>query len=270
MAMAEETLVVSSSTDGQQAVESAAQGTSEGVTVSESSLQDFREQSSDGQTVTSYENPSSERQTLLERVAEAEREIELPEEPADEGQPADESGIDMEAVRQQALADAIEDGRRQHRQAYYEQPPQYSVEAGLQQWRAQQAGPFFERMNELRAQTPDIAELDKQSNIPIPMEVQDTLLGLSARGGPEAALYLMRNPSQARELLQMPLLAAVAKVAQIAGRLDPAARRQRSNAPPPIVPVSGSPTRSSLPPGEMSYSDFSKWRERQIKAKVRR
>ena len=97
--MAEETLVVSSSTDGQQAVEDAAQGTSDGVPVSESSLQNFAE-SADGDVLT-YENPQSERQALLQRLAEAEREVmNLPEAP-DESQPADQS-IDMEAVRRAA------------------------------------------------------------------------------------------------------------------------------------------------------------------------
>ena len=50
-------------------------------------------ESTDGQTdTTSYENPGSERNALLERLSEAEREIELlPEAPADDAQAGDES-----------------------------------------------------------------------------------------------------------------------------------------------------------------------------------
>jgi hypothetical protein len=112
-------------------------------------------------------------------------------------------------------------------------------------------------MQQLRAQTPDIAEL-----------VGDALLALP--GGPEATLYLIRHPEQARELQGLPEHVAVAKVAQLTARLDPAAKRQRSNAPPPISPVGGSATRSSLPLDELPYAEYRRRRDEQSKNRYRK
>ena len=94
--MAEE-LVISSTTDPQQVVEGAVQSDPESgrAEVAESSLADFREsESADGGTVSvSVESSQSERQMLLERLAEAEQEVQLlPEAPDAAGQAVDESG----------------------------------------------------------------------------------------------------------------------------------------------------------------------------------
>jgi hypothetical protein len=276
MAMAEETLVVSSSTDGQQAVENAAQGTSEGVSVSESSLADFREsESSDGQTTTSYESPGSERNALLERLSEAEREIELlPEEPADDALPGNEStGLNQqerELLRQAALQDALEDARRTYRQqpAYSSPEEQMRLsEAELGAAREQWSQTFWDRM----ARAPDKKQTDQlfdqaiESGIGISDAVTDTLLAVDC--GPEALVHLLKHPEERARLLRLPEHLAAASVADLAARLAQPPRRQRSNAPAPITPVSGSPTRSSLPLEDLSYQDYRAARERQIRAK---
>ena len=240
----------------------------------------------DGSTAAvSFEHERSERTLLLERLAQHETDLEAligPEadsvqlsstEPSEEGQPVDESklGIDMAAVREAATSDAIEDARRLHREAYYQDQAKqhFPQQTELDQLRAQLAVPFAQRMQELRAKTPDIAELDKRSNIPIPPAVGDALLALS--GGPEATLYLIRHPEEARQLQQVPEHVAVAKVAQLTARLDPATKRRAvSNAPAPISPVGGSSTKSSIPLDQADYQTYRRVRDQQAKERFRR
>ncbi len=229
----------------------------------------------DGSTAVSFEHERSERLMLLERLAQDEADLEVltnpddadseqvtsNESPSEEAE-AEPENIDMAAVRAAATADAIEAGRRwvAEQQGQVAQPSQ----ADLNQLRAQLAVPFAERMKELRAKASDIAEIDKQSNIPIPMAVQDALLALP--GGPEATLYLVRHPEEAHKLRAIPDHLAVATVAQLAAKLDPASsfRAPASRAPKPISPVGGSSTKSSIDLDQTDYQTFRRERERQI------
>ena len=184
-------LTITTTTDPLNVAEAAANDDAEGARVPTPKPE---MQQLDGSSAVSYENERSERLMLLDRLAQQEADLETlssPEaeseqivtnEPASEeaeAEPEPES-IDMAAVRAAATADAIEAGRRwaAEQQGHVAQPSQ----ADLNQLRAQLAVPFAERMKELRAKTPDIAELDRQSNIPIPVAVQDALLALP--GGP--------------------------------------------------------------------------------------
>ncbi len=270
--MAEE-LTIASSTDPQQVVESAVQGDPESgrAEVTESSLADFREsESADGETITtSVESPQSERQALLERLEQAEQEIQLlPEAPADEGQP--ESGVDLDEVRRVATADAIADARQMYRQQpTYSSPEEQTrlSEAELGAAREQWSQAFWNRMGELDEQHNTNQLLDEAiaSGIGISNEVTDALLAVT--NGPEAFVHLLQDHRERARLLRLPPHLAVASVTELAGRLAQPPRRQRSNAPAPITPVSGSPTRSSLPLGNLSYQDYRAARERQIRAK---
>ena len=241
-------------------MESAALGASEGVPVSESSLADFREsESSDGQTTaTSYESPQSERQALLERARASRTGNPAFARSADQAQPADAGFIDMEAVRQQALADAIEDGRRLHRQTAYcepEQPPQPSPQAEMERLRAELAADFGRRMDAIKP--PDMDQLMAaagQEGTDVSPEVADTLMTLD--GGPQAVIYLLKHADERQKLARLPSHIAVGYAGHLAAQLAAPARRQRSSAPAPISPVGGSSTRSSLAPDTMSYQDY--------------
>ncbi len=272
-------LVVSTTTDSAGVAEAAAKGDEQRSRVPAPKPE---VEKLDGSTAVSFEHERSERTLLLERLAQHDADLEAltspegdseqmsstesaPEEAEIETQ-AEPENIDMEAVRKAATEDAIAAGRRwaADQQGHIAQPSQ----ADLNQLRAQLAVPFAERMKELRAKASDIAEIDKQSNIPIPMAVQDALLALP--GGPEATLYLVRHPSEAHKLRAMPEHLALAKVAQLTARLDPASSRQFvSRAPAPITPVSGS-AKSSVPMDQMDYRDFVKLREQQMKNRYRR
>jgi hypothetical protein len=234
--------------------------------VHESSLANFSEgESADGRTTTtSFESPSSERIALLQRLSEAEEAVQLlPEEPADEGQP--ESAIDMEAVRQQATADAIEDARRLHRQqAYYEPPPPNSIEAQLAEIQQGLERDFSRRMAAVRP--PDIDQLMAEAvreGTDVSAEVRDTLMTLD--GGPQATIFLLRHPEERQRLNALPPHIAQGYVGHLAARLAAPPRRARSNAPEPISPVGGSSTRSSLPPDQMDYQTTASGAKQELK-----
>ncbi len=187
----------------------------------------------------SYEHPRSERARLLERLAEAENELtELSteqvvttNEPSSE-EVATEQEPDAEilrAVREAAVADAVRDARanyaREQQQAHLA-----PVQIELDELRAQALVPFRARMQELTAGV-DLKQLGNL-NIAIPPAVSDVLITLP--GGPEATIYLAKHPEEARQSQNLPESIAVAKVAALTARLDPAARPRPSQAPAPV------------------------------------
>jgi hypothetical protein len=236
----------------------------------------------DGSTAVSFEHDRSERKMLLERLVQHEAdladlstpepttgEISSTEESTEQEQldaeaAAEQAGIDLNAVREQATRDAIEAGRRwaNGQQPQAGQP----TAADIDRLRADLAKPFFEKVKAIRARTPDYdAVMDGAKNIMIPVAVGDALLALP--GGPEASVHLARNPREAAELAQLPDHVAVARAAALCSRLDAASRRPISRAAAPIRPVGTSSTKSSVPADELSYQDYKRAREREIKAR---
>jgi hypothetical protein len=220
----------------------------------------------------SYEHPRSERALLLERLAEAENDLAqfateqvTTNEPAGEEKGAGEQPDDeiLQRVREAAVQDAVQHAREQYAREQ-QQAHLAPVQTELNELRAAALVPFRARMAELTA------GLNlKVPNIPIPDAVSDVLVTLS--GGPEATLYLAQHPEEARQLQTLPESIAVAKVAALTARLDPAARQRRpSQAPAPIRPISGSATRFQKPPDEMTYQEYRTFRDKQEKTKYRR
>jgi len=213
-------------------------------------------------------NPEADSETMATKESEGGQ--------TEEDQPVDESrlGIDMAAVREAATRDAIEDARRLHREAYYQEQQQQHLPPHQLELNRTLAALQANFGAGLAATGVDQAELQKlvearhKEGLDVSDSVRDALLSLP--GGPAAMVHLVRNPAEMRRLAGMPDAVAVAHVGQLTARLDPAVRRQRSNAPPPITPVGGSATRSSVPPDELPYQEFARLRERQIKARQRR
>src|SRR5262249_38537650 len=180
---------------------------------------------------------------------------EPPEKPAVTPQ-ADEEFLAQ--VRQQAIADAIETGRRGS--GYYEQAQSLSPEQIH----------FTERVKEIAGN--DLPKLLRDAQA----EGTDLTKGVHAAllvmpGGPEAAIYLLRNAEDRRKLASMPEYQAVAAVGFLAARLtQPQAKRAISSAPPPIKPVGGSATRSSIPLDETDYQTYARIRNNQEKMRFRR
>jgi hypothetical protein len=175
----------------------------------------------------------------------------------------------IQRVREAAVEDAIQHAREQYsreQQQAHLLPAPSQLAAEAEAIRAQARPAFATRMAELTKGI-DIQQLTV--NIPIPRIVEDALLTLP--GGPEATLYLAQHPAEGRKLQGMPEHLALARVAQLTARLNPDfQRRPTSNAPPPISPLRGSSTKSSVPADQMSYQDYRTWRDKQEKQRYRR
>jgi hypothetical protein len=269
----DDTAVILATTTDEQATVEAALGDDEAaarVPVESSSLSEFRHSAEDGTQSLAYESPISSRHQVEQELAEAEKDLaalSTPEETEARTEPGD--GVDLDAVRKAATADAIEAGRRLV--AERQEQPSGPTQAELDQLRSELAVPFAARMQELKASTPDFKEVFEKAiteGVDISPKVADVLLALP--GGPETAVYLARNKQERERLARLPDDVAAAAAAQLAARFDPALRARRSAAPAPIKPVGGSATKSSVPLDEMPYSEYRKLRDQQERARYRR
>jgi hypothetical protein len=118
-------------------------------------------------------------------------------------------------------------------------------------------------------------------DITLPQVALDTIVELA---NPAIAYYLAQHPEVCDELndnVNRPGWVA-ARVGQIAAQVGMTTAEEvtegeseespvrRSAAPPPIKPVGGSATRSSVPLDEMPYSEYRKIRDRQAQERFRR
>jgi hypothetical protein len=253
--MSEDTLTVSSSSDTQANVGTVAAGgeAREESSLVEESLPGVSRESNSGSPAreaqaASYESPVSSRQRMLD-AAEAElAEIESQPESQGEQEPAE--------------------APQYHEQQQAQQLP---AQIQIEQLRAELLPGFVQRLD---AVTADLSEEQLRASAAVPLSNDPAtaarLLDSFALlpGGIEAAAYVMRNPDEKRKLASLPEHMAQARVAQLSNRFDPALQRRASTAPAPIRPVSGSSTRTVVP-DEMSYQEFKKYREREIKARRR-
>src|SRR5262249_27125103 len=196
-------------------------------------------------------------------------------EPEAEQQPQELDSIDMAEIRRIATQDALAFARKQQadREQHLAQQPQPDLAAAaleLEVLREEWRKPFNSRLKALLDERPDGKSLLAQaSSVPMTAEIADELL--FRPGGAEATLYLLEHPAKARELANKPKHAAIGEVAALAMRFDPAFRaRPVSKAEAPIRPLSGNSAKSSVPADDMSYQDFKRMREREIKARYRR
>jgi hypothetical protein len=277
-------LTVISTTDPQAVVEAVANDQDEDARTPAPAQKDS--------TVASYEHPRSERKLLLERLKQHEADLQTLTNPEDEtgesivvNEAAEgeadsdpeaaesESQADVDEIRKRATEDAVRDARRKmglDGNAWQQQLSPEEIQ--LRQMRAELSIPFGARMAQIRAQMPDldsVMEAAKTDGSPdVSPAVMDALLALP--GGPEATVHLIKNPEARERLANLPDHVAVAAVADLAARLSSSGKRVRSNAPPPIRPVGGSSTKSSVPLDERPYSEYRKIRDQQEKNRYRR
>jgi hypothetical protein len=273
MAEVQEQLTVSSTSDTEASVSAVADG-QEARRESEietAELPGVSRESNSGSPpreaqVAIFEHPQSSRQRMLD-AAEAELN-ELSELGQGEQAPGD---IDLAEVRRVATADAIEAARRQQqgRDSYYQQQQAQhfsNPQAEIQELRAELLPTFQQKVKALIADA-DPAKLQEAASIPLSSNLLDCLLTLP--GGPESTVFLMRNPQEVRKLSALPEHMAVAQIAALANRLNPALQRRPSQAPPPIRPIGGSATPAAVDLANADYQTYKREREKQIKARRR-
>jgi hypothetical protein len=102
--------------------------------------------------------------------------------------------------------------------------------------------------------------LEDAPNIRIPTAIMPVIMDLD--NGPAVTIHLARNPAICEELTRMSPATAIAAVGRLSAQLERGGGSAIiSRAPSPIKTLSGSPTRSSVTPEEMSYPEWKAYRE---------
>ena len=265
-------LTISTTSDSPEIAQAAANGDEQNARVQ---APKFESESQDGSTTVSFEHEHSDRRELLRRMAAAARELEGPDEPSkvvitsnEETQPGEEetsSAVETEGEQQQPESPEPEQPNEQ--------------EAPSQQLAA--SPDFHQRLGLLSAVAPEAVRtlMENADQILIPPKVAQ-LLG-SDRFGADLAVRIASDPTIVEKMLADPekafqdaqqMLAVMNFHANnpTSNFSAPApVTRPRSAAPAPIKPVGGSATKSSLPPEEMSYRDYRRWRDTQQKNRGR-
>jgi hypothetical protein len=212
-----------------------------------------------------------EKSGLEERAAAAERkaadlEARQPKEeakkPAVQGEPVrSEFATDEEYIKAQA--------RWEVRQELKEQKA--AEERATEEARIQATYKAYnDRLLEARSHIEDFDEkMATAGDLKVPQSVYLSIIEME--NGPEVAIYLAEHPEMAAELMEMSPLRATANVWKLSESLAPEEKEEKeekppvvekivSKAPPPIKPVGGGSTKSSVPLGEMSMRDYKKAR----------
>lgn len=218
--------------------------------------------------------------------------------PAAQVEPKPQPEVEAEPLRAKPkLEDTKEDGSPKY--ASYEEWVEDLADWKVEQREATRAEREYKTQLETRAQEqisayndsvesfkdehPDFDKVVGQ-DVRVPQAAVDAIIRL---GNPAVAYHLGQHPELCEELSENvddPLY-VVTRIGQIAAQLDtqvtepqeseqeeePAPKPKAvSKAPAPISPVRGSSTKSSIPIDEMSYADFRRIREQQIKNRFRR
>jgi hypothetical protein len=242
-------LTVASTTDKMPIVEAVARGDEDAARVPPPS------------TYSSYENPQSERRTLLARLD------------------AEEKGLTEDEATLEQLSGAEVDESEKSPEPLAENAPKASEQpSSPEQPQAIRTDPrFLMRAGQLAIENPEGVQALASSKLEIPPAVLAELG--SDPAGADLAVHLAQNPDVAEQLRQMPLSEAVRQTREALGVLKyqaanpqpaPPARKAISNAPAPIRPVGGSATRSSVPIDETDFQTFRNIRDQQEKQRYRR
>lgn len=217
-----------------------------------------------------------------EAAAEAEAEVEAAEEAKAAEKPKADQFENYEDFVE-ALADWKADQRIATTLAAQEQKKAQDL-----QDKAQQAvfDLYNERRDEAKQRYDDFDEVVGRDDLQIPQGVQ--LLAIEDEKGPDFAYFLGKHPAVAKELCELTPLMAVRKAGQIMDALaGPEPEEEEivtpkrsssgrfvaapaSRAPKPIIPVSGSSTKSSVPLDQLEFREYRKIRDQQEKNRYRR
>lgn len=129
---------------------------------------------------------------------------------------------------------------------------------------------YNQRLSEARGRYEDYDEVVGQ-DISIPQSAKVAIIELE--NGPDIAYYLGQHPEVCEDLLELSDVQAVAHIGAISSALRPAEGEKESPktvgtlAPPPIKPVAGASTKSTVPLDELPYREYRAIRDRQTKGR---
>jgi len=257
-------ITVASTTDEQAALESSLQDDERAarVPVEDSSLSEFKTSEFENGNVKSlsYEAENSSRQRYLRHQARVEKELAELSTPAEPEEKAPTEARVPVSPTQPSL-----------------QPQETMVPASRVADVVEQQILVREHHQRLAAamQNPEYAQAMAAIDPDTVNVSWDPAIGAALCAQPNSAMlvwFLSARPDVAQQIASMTPVRGVAEMSKLASWLEtqmrpPNTSAQRPAPPAPIKPLSGAMTRSSVPTGEMSYQDFKRQREAEIRAR---
>jgi hypothetical protein len=124
------------------------------------------------------------------------------------------------------------------------------------------------RIDAFRADHSDFdAVIDKGKNLPLTRPMQDAIV--NSETGPALMYHLCQHPEECDRIAAMHPLMAVKEMGKLEAQMETAptgpvsSAESVTKAPRPIKPVGGGATASTIPPDQMSYQEFKRFREKQ-------
>jgi hypothetical protein len=139
---------------------------------------------------------------------------------------------------------------------------------------------YNKEVTKFKAEHEDWDEVVGGTDIKVQVGVQNALMELAR---PDVVYFIASHPETAKELWNMSQAKAIAEVGRIAAKLEAPPIEETTNerktgpdklpvssAPPPIKPLSGHSTRSSVRMDDLDYAEYRKIRDKQEKERFRR
>lgn len=148
----------------------------------------------------------------------------------------------------------VQDTLSQHNQRLEMERAQAAQRQTVESWN--------QKVAKATAELPDFADVVGSSNLPMPDHVKAMVMQSDV--GPKLAYYLASHPDEAEQIANQHPLAAVRSLVRIEDKISSEkSAKKATDAPAPITPV-GSKAKAEKAPEDMSYSEFSEWRRKQI------
>jgi hypothetical protein len=212
-----------------------------------------------------------------DQVADADRELSPQEAAPQEATPAAKaegrpSQDDFESY--EAFAEALVDWKLNERFTQVEARQR----DGIARDRAQRAqeevvAAHTARIDSFRGEHADFdAVITKGKDLPLSRPMQDAVV--NSESGPALMYYLCQNPEECDRIAGMHPVMALKEMGKLEARVETASTGPVSSAdsitkaPPPIKPVGGGATASTIPLDQMDYQTYKRTREKQIRAEL--
>ena len=128
---------------------------------------------------------------------------------------------------------------------------------------------YSEKLTAYKEAHPEVEEIE-DLDIPIYGEVQQAIL--EADNGPEITYYLAAHPEEAKRLMELSRMRAVTEIGRISNRLEKPSSDQKpvSKVQPPIKPVTGAATKSTVSLEDLPPHEYIKRRNAELAAQRKR
>lgn len=199
----------------------------------------------------------AEAKYLREQIARQEQQPKL--QPTAEAEPKPEDFQDYETYLKAAA-------KHEARQELQQQMQFHAIRAEQERAQAAQrqtAESWNQKVAKATAELPDFTDVIGSSNLPMPDHVKAVIM--QSENGPKLAYYLASHPDEAEQIASQHPLSAIRSLVRIEDKIEAGkTAKKATDAPAPINPV-GSKAKAEKGPEDMSFSEFSEWRKRQIK-----